>query len=98
MLEKNIEKYLVKKVRSIGGIAFKFISPSLVGVPDRLVLLPNGRVFFVELKSKGKKLRAIQEVRKRQIEKLGFLVYVIDEKKKVDEFINTFVTLYQLKN
>ncbi|KRN88693.1 VRR-NUC domain-containing protein [Ligilactobacillus ceti] len=98
MIEKQIENYLVKKVRNAGGVAFKFVSPGNAGVPDRLVLLPKGIVAFVEVKSKGKKLRGIQEAKKRQIEKLGFKVYVVDEKEKVDELMNSFVLLSELNS
>ena len=47
-------------------------------MPDRIVLLPHGRLAFVELKAPGKKLRPLQEKRKRQLEALGFSVFVVD--------------------
>ena len=76
--EKCVEQILTKKVKERGGMALKFVSPNFNGVPDRLVLLPNGKVGFVELKSSGKKMRSLQIKRKRQLESLGFLVYCID--------------------
>lgn len=79
MQEKQIEQRLIKEVKKIGGISPKFISPGFDGVPDRLVLLPDGRFVFVELKAPGKKLRPLQLKRKRQLEELGFKVYVIDD-------------------
>lgn len=78
MREKTIESKLVKAVREIGGLAPKFVSPGLDGVPDRLVLLPGGRIAFIELKAQGKTLRPLQVRRKRQLEALGFSVYRID--------------------
>ena len=78
MREKTIEEHLVKAVRLMGGLAPKFVSPGLDGVPDRLLLLPNGRMAFAELKAPGKQLRPLQKRRKRQLETLGFRVYVID--------------------
>ena len=69
---------LVNNVRSMGGLALKFSSPGFDGVPDRLVLLPKGRIAFVELKAPGKMLRPLQVRRKRQLEALGFSVYCID--------------------
>lgn len=78
MLENEIERHLAMKVKRMGGMAVKFVSPGLSGVPDRIVLLPNGKCAFVELKAPGKKLRVLQEKRKRQLESLGFTVYVID--------------------
>lgn len=87
MREKNIEAYLRKEVERIGGKAYKFSSPGSNGVPDRIILLPGGRVRFVELKAEGKELRPIQLFRKRQFEKLGFTVYVVDSVDKVNSFI-----------
>lgn len=66
MRESEIERQLSVAVKKMGGTAVKFVSPGLNGVPDRIVLLP------------GKKPRALQEKRKRQLEALGFPVYVID--------------------
>lgn len=76
--EKRVEKVLTDSVKKMGGMAVKFVSPGLDGVPDRIVLLPDRKMAFVELKAPGKKLRALQEKRKRQLEALGFPVYVID--------------------
>ena len=78
MREKSIESKLTAEVRRLGGLAPKFVSPGLGGVPDRLILLPGGRVAFAELKAPGKTLRPLQAVRKRQLEALGFRVFVID--------------------
>lgn len=78
MKESRIEKRLKKEIELIGGKALKFVSPGVSGVPDRIVLLPHGRIIFIELKAPGEKLRAIQEYRVKQIEELGFEVRVID--------------------
>ena len=78
MSEKTTEQKLVKAVKSKGGLAPKFVSPGFDGVPDRIVLLPRGRIAFVELKAKGRKMRPLQVRRKRQLESLGFSVYCID--------------------
>lgn len=78
MTEKYIEQKLVRAAKDLGGIAPKFVCPGLDGVPDRIVLLPTGRIAFVELKAPGQKLRPLQVRRKRQLEALGFLVYCID--------------------
>lgn len=78
MREKLIERQLAIQVKRMGGMAVKFVSPGLDGVPDRIILLPGGKCAFVELKAPGKKLRVLQEKRKRQLETLGFAVYVID--------------------
>lgn len=86
--ESRIEKYLVKKVKNKGGIAFKFISTGNAGVPDRIVLLPEGDIFFVELKVKGKKPTKIQEVIHHKIRNLGIDVYVIDDVESINCLID----------
>lgn len=83
MREKTTESKLVKAVRAIGGLAPKFVSPGLDGVPDRLVLLPGGRIAFIELKAEGKTLRPLQVRRKKQLEALGFSVYCIDRPEQI---------------
>lgn len=83
MTEKYIEQKLVKAVKNMGGIALKFVSPGLDGVPDRIVLFPMGRMAFVECKAPGKKMRPLQVRRKRQLEALGFLVYCIDDVEQI---------------
>ena len=78
MREKDIEKKLSLMVKKAGGIAVKFVSPSFDGMPDRLVLLPDGVISFVELKAPGKAPRPLQLARHRLLRSLGFRVYVID--------------------
>lgn len=86
MLEKKIENRLKQSVKNMGGLALKFVSPGMAGVPDRIVLFPGGRIVFVELKAPGKKMRPLQIKRKQQFEALGFKVYCIDNFKSVDDF------------
>ncbi len=78
MREKIIEHNLVMEAKGRGGMAVKFTSPGTNGMPDRLVLLPKGRMGFVELKAPGKKPRLLQELRMRQLRRLGFYAAVID--------------------
>ena len=78
MREKTIEQKLVKAVKAVGGIAPKLTCPGWGGVPDRLILLPDTRLAFVEVKAPGETLRPLQVKRKRQLEGLGFSVYCID--------------------
>lgn len=87
MQEKQIEARLRRDVRNCGGLALKFISPGRAGVPDRIVLLPGGRIVFAELKALGRKLTPLQQKRKKQLEALGFKVYVIDSYQAVEAFI-----------
>ena len=86
--EKNIEQKLVKEVKNAGGLAMKFVSPGFDGVPDRIILMPGCKVAFAEIKAPGKKLRPLQERRKRQLESLGLLVYCIDRPEQIGEILN----------
>lgn len=86
--EKNTEKYLREEIRKLGGTAYKFVSPGQTGVPDRLVCLPGGKVFFAELKSEGRKSTPVQKRQQEKLKALGFSVYAdIDTKEKVREVI-----------
>lgn len=86
-LEKSIEQQLVKAVKSAGGIAPKFVSPGFSGMPDRLILLPEGHMAFAELKAPGKKPRKLQAVRHRMLRCLGYKVFVIDSPEGLSEII-----------
>lgn len=86
--EKEIEKRLVEAVRKAGGLAPKFTSPGWDGVPDRIVLLPSGRIGFVELKSPGKVMRPLQVRRKKQLEQLGFKVFCVDGTEQIGGVID----------
>ena len=79
MREKTLETLLVRTVKSMGGLAPKFVSPGFDGMPDRIVLLPHGKMAFVEVKAHGKKPRPLQVRRKSQLESLGFSVYCLDD-------------------
>ena len=92
MLESKIELKLKREVERIGGLSLKFTSPGMAGVPDRLVLLPKGKIFFAELKAPGKTLRPLQLKRKEQLESLGFKVYVIDSYKSLKEVLDEIYT------
>lgn len=88
MREAAIEQYLRDRVKEIGGKAYKFVSPGNAGVPDRIVLLPEGKTIFVELKAPGKKSTPLQEAQQKRIRSLGFWVFVLDSKDSVDKTID----------
>ena len=88
MREKSVERKLVKAVRDSGGLALKFVSPGMAGVPDRLVLFPEGKIVFVEMKAPGEKPTSLQRLRHEQLRDLGFRVYVVDGKEKIGEMLN----------
>ena len=83
MLERTIEQRLVEAVRKAGGLCPKFVSPGWDGVPDRIVLLPGGKLGFVELKAPGQKLRPLQRRRREQLERLGFRVFAVDSVEQI---------------
>jgi len=83
MLEKIIEQKLVKAVKAMGGIAPKFVSPGYDGMPDRLILLPDGKIAFVEVKATGRKPRPIQLQRHETLRRLGFMVFVLDDVQQI---------------
>lgn len=87
MREKLIEQKLVHKVKAAGGIAPKFVSPGLDGMPDRLLLLPGGRMAFVEVKAPGEKPRPLQVARHRLLTELGFKVYVLDDPEQITKIL-----------
>lgn len=84
MQESTIERRLVREVEKRCGAALKFVSPGNRGVPDRLILLPGGKVCFAEIKAPGKKMTAIQEYQAERLRKLGHTVYRVDN---VDKFL-----------
>ena len=100
MLEKTTERKLTVAVKKAGGNAVKFVSPSFDGMPDRLVLLPDGLIAFVELKAPGKRPRPLQEARHRLLRSLGFKVYVIDKPEQIGGMLDELQTarLPELRN
>ncbi|NRT34528.1 hypothetical protein BJV38_002885 [Clostridium beijerinckii] len=95
MEESRIESYLKKQIEKIGGKAYKWNPIGVIGVPDRMVLLPGGKVIFVELKAPGEKLRKIQEYRAKKLRKLGFKVECLDTVEKVEIFIENIMSMYR---
>ena len=85
--EKFIELSLVRAIKAAGGICPKYMAPGTSGMPDRIVLMPNGQMCFVELKAPGKKPRPLQERLHERLRALGFDVYVIDSTEQIKEMI-----------
>ncbi len=84
MRESTIERYLCKRVKEHLGIPYKFTSPGRRGVPDRLCLFGQCRLFFVECKATGKKPTRAQKSEIKILRKMGFTVYVVDSYEQVD--------------
>ena len=88
MLERDIEKKLVRPIRDLGGRCLKFETPGFTGVPDRIILLPGAHIVFVETKQPGKKERARQVYVHGLLRAMGFTVYsTIDSAVKVAAII-----------
>lgn len=87
MREKQIEQKLVQAVKAQGGICPKLVSPGFDGMPDRMALLPGGRIGFVEVKAPGQKPRPLQTRRHGQLIALGFNVYVLDGTEQIPGII-----------
>ncbi|MFT8709465.1 MAG: VRR-NUC domain-containing protein [Sporolactobacillus sp.] len=85
--ERDIEIYLRDQVKKAGGKAYKFESPGNDGVPDRIVIFPGDRIYFIELKRPGGKPRPLQVAKIKELRDFGCWVDVIDTKAGVDEFI-----------
>lgn len=89
MLEKAIESHLVKRVKAIGGVAYKFTSPAHRGVADRVVCLPDGSTWFVELKTESGRLSALQKVFADEMARLNQKYVCLWSKEQVDEWIES---------
>ena len=88
-LERDIERYLVRRTIEHGGVAYKFVSPGRVGVADRIVLLPGGKVWFVELKSSTGRLSPLQKLFAVDMRRMGMNYIVIRSKEEVDQWFLT---------
>ena len=88
MLEKDIENKLRLAIRERGGIAYKWTSPGNAGVPDRIVMLPFGILYFVEIKrSPNLNLTSLQKLQREKINKLGHEVRVVKGLTQLKHFI-----------
>lgn len=89
MREKTIENYLVARVKSRSGLCIKFPPLFLAGFPDRIVLLPGGRFYLVELKSPTGVLSKVQMRFHSVLQDLGFTVHVLNSKEQIDKWLNS---------
>lgn len=87
--EKLLERKLKKQVEALNGLCIKLLSTHISGLPDRLCLLPNQKIFFVELKTTAQKPNAIQLLVHNRLRKLGFKVYIIDSSVKITKVLTS---------
>jgi hypothetical protein len=87
-MEKHIEAYLVRKVKDLGGVAYKFVSPAHRGVSDRVVCLPDGSTWFVELKAPGGRLSPLQKHFQSEMGRMRQKYACLWSKDHVDGWLN----------
>lgn len=90
MRERRVESQLGREIKALGGWSIKIL-PSVAGLPDRLVLLPGGRVYFVETKSPTGTVEPHQTVIHRRLETLGFPVTVLSTPDQVTEWVSKLI-------
>jgi len=93
MTEKRIDDLLCKAIALQNGLCLKLLSYMFSGFPDRTILLPGGRIYFCELKSKGEKAKKLQAIVHKKLVKLSFEVFVLDS----EETLNSFLTHIKTK-
>ena len=86
-LEAKIEAWLNEKVKELGGISYKFVSPMNPGVPDRIYLMPGGAVWFVELKAEFGRLAGLQKWQAERIRKMGCRYRVVKGMDQARRFV-----------
>ena len=92
-LEKDIEKKLRTKVENLGGWCLKWVCPGWGGVPDRIILLPGARIYFVETKRpKGGELSKLQKKWQEWLTALGFSCWVVWNKDDLEQFLQFIET------
>lgn len=90
MTEKEIEAYFVKRVKALGGYAYKFRSVTQRGVADRIAVTPKGKIVMVELKKPGGRLSALQEIFAEEMRSVGAPYVCLWSKDDVDEWCKRF--------
>jgi hypothetical protein len=86
--ESTIEKHLVAQVKALGGMAYKFTSPAHRGVADRVVCLPDGQTWFVELKAPGGRLSELQKIFQSDMARMNQRYACLWSKEHVEEWLN----------
>lgn len=86
MRESKIEKLLKRKVEEKGGLCLKWVSPGQTGVPDRIILMPNGKIRFVELKRPGEKVSPVQKAMAKEFINRCLVIYILDSEDAVEWF------------
>jgi hypothetical protein len=89
-LESALEAFFRNRVRLAGGIALK-MAPTVTGIPDRIVIMPGGRVFFVELKTEKGVVSAVQKMWHERLSSKGARVVVLYGKAEIEGWVRVIV-------
>ena len=95
--ERSVEAHLVRSIKAAGGECYKWASPGARGVPDRLVVLPHGRVIAVECKAPGKRPTKLQQHALAKLRALGVDATWVDSIESVDALVDTLVDALEIK-
>lgn len=87
MKETKLEQYLVKEIKKENGLCLKWMSPGAKGVPDRIIIMPGGKTYFVEMKQVSGRIDPLQKYVHKQFTQRGHKVYVLWTKEQVNEFV-----------
>ncbi|MGO3049151.1 MAG: VRR-NUC domain-containing protein [Staphylococcus sp.] len=87
MKESKIEAYLKKEITKLNGLCLKWVAPGTRGVPDRIIIMPHGKTYFVEMKQENGRVDKLQKYVHKQFATRDHNVYVLWSKSEVDEFI-----------
>lgn len=85
MRENTVEKALNRRCKEEKWLCLKMTAAS--GIPDRLLVLPGGRVVWVEVKRPGGKPRLLQEGYHKKLRGMGHPVFVVDSVDGVNELM-----------
>ena len=88
--EKDLERKLSHGVKKLLGLSFKFLPFLVAGIPDRICLLPGGRIFFAEIKTTKKTPEKLQKYWHLKLRKLGFRVEVIDTSEQIENILKDY--------
>ena len=88
--EKDLERKLSQGVKKLLGLTFKFVPLLVAGIPDRICLLPGGRIFFAEIKTTKQKPKKLQLFWHAKLRKLGFRVEVIDTSEQIENILKDY--------
>lgn len=88
MREGEIERELCAGVKALKGASYKFVSPGNLGVPDRIVIFPGGRIEFVEVKAEGGRLRHAQMMQLARLKDLDCCISVLCGMQEVREYLS----------